>query len=265
MTFRLVALDIDGTIVHPHSPAEVPSARVTAAVAELTRRGVAVVLASGRMLPGTARIARHLGLNTPVVCQQGCSIHAADGEMLHRFALPHDLALDLVSYARELDRPYEWFDPVRYIASIETPQSEEYARVSGITAEYRLDPENSGLVPTGVGIISSNGEANGIHRAIVARHADALHALDFPSVTVAVSPDANKGHAVSLIAAALGIDRHQTLAIGDSVNDAAMLAWAGLGLAVAHADQYALDAADDVLDGEADSAVAGVLEGLLRD
>lgn len=265
MNVHLVALDIDGTIVHPHSPGEVPSPRITTAVRRLTERGVAVVLASGRMLPGTMLVARHLGLGTPVICQQGCSIHAADGSMLHEFALDQELALDLVDYAHELDQPYEWFNPVRYIVSRETPQSAEYARLSGIAAEYRPDPENSGLAPTGVGIISSVERANAIHREIVARHPDTLHVLDFPSVTVSVSPDANKGHALSLVAAMLGIDRKATLAIGDSVNDAAMLAWAGTGIALPHSDQYALDAADLVLEGDGEDAVAGVLEKLLLD
>src|SRR5690606_18620300 len=78
MTTRLIALDIDGTIVHPHSPGALPSARVTRAIRALGDAGVAVVLASGRMLPGTTSIARHLGLETPLICQQGCSVHAAD-------------------------------------------------------------------------------------------------------------------------------------------------------------------------------------------
>jgi hypothetical protein len=266
----LIALDVDGTIVHEHSrfgwhqPAPLPSPRMTTAIRALERAGILVVLASGRMFPGTARVARHLGLETPMICQQGCSVHRPDGQLLHQFPVEHDLALDLVAYARELDHAFEWFNPMRYIVSRETPEAIEYARVSGVVAEFRPDPENSGAVPTGVGIISSAAEASEIHRAIVARHAEALHVLDFPAVTVAVAPDANKGHALSLICGLYGIDRHQTLAIGDSVNDAAMLAWAGHGVALSHADQYAIDAADEVLDTDDHDAVAELLESIAK-
>lgn len=245
MAVKLLALDIDGTVV-PFGSDE-PTPAVRDAIRRLRRQGIVVVLASGRMFPGTLAVSRMLDLDTPVICQQGCSIHLPNGAMTHEFPIAHGLALEVIDYARELGHAYEWFNPLRYIVSRETEQTREYARVSGIAAEYRADPENSGLQPTGVGIISSAAEANGIHRHLVSRHAETLHVLDFPEVTVAVHPDANKGHALSLVCADLGIERHDVVAIGDSVNDAAMLAWAGRGIAMPHSDAYALDAADERL------------------
>lgn len=259
MGVKLVALDIDGTIVEHGS--ELPTPRLTRTVRALHDAGIAVVLASGRMFPGTAKVARHLGLSEPVICQQGCSVHALDGAMLHEFPIPRPNALEIVEYARELGHPYEWFNPVRYLVSRETDSAQEYARVSGISAEFIDFPEHSGVTPTGVGIISSRDEANAIHNSLVMQHGEALHVLDFPAVTVAVDRDANKGHAMSLICADLGIARQDTVAIGDSVNDAAMLAWAGRGIALAHSDRYAVDAADEVLeDGE--EPVARFLEAI---
>jgi hydroxymethylpyrimidine pyrophosphatase-like HAD family hydrolase len=66
-----------------------------------------------------------------------------------------------------------------------------------------------------------------------------------------------------LLCADLGIDRHDVVAIGDSVNDAPMLAWAGRGVAMPHGDRYALDAADEVLEGEGIEGVAALLESLV--
>jgi Cof subfamily protein (haloacid dehalogenase superfamily) len=262
MGVRLIALDIDGTIIPPahYGHDHAPSERLIRVIREVSDQGIAVVLASGRMFPGTASVAKALGLVTPVICQQGCSIHTLDGEMLHQFPIRHETALDIVGYAREIRRAYEWFNPLRYIVSEESPATVQYGVVSGIRPEYRRDPENAGVIPTGVGIISSEEEANGIHRALVARHGDDVHFLDFPSVTVAVAPDANKGHALSLLCDDLGIDRHETLAIGDSVNDASMLAWAGHGIALAHSDAYARDAADEILAEESADPVADLLE-----
>lgn len=261
MAVRLIALDIDGTVVR-HGETT-PSPEVAAAISALVARGIAVVLASGRMFPGTLSIAKHLGLQTPLICQQGCAIHTHDAHMLHCFPIDRETALDIVAYARRIDRPYEWFNPARYIVSRATPEALEYGRVSGITPEFRSDPERSGIEPTGVGIISSHDEANSVHRALAELHGDRLHLLDFPSVTVAVAPDANKGHALSLLCADLGIDRDGVVAVGDSVNDAPMLAWAGRGFAMAHADRYAMDACDEVLADEPD-ALASLLESFAR-
>lgn len=261
MAVRLVALDIDGTIV-PIGAADGwrPSLRLSDAIAALRADGVIVVLASGRMFPGTAAVARQLGLHAPVICQQGCAIHTIDGRIIHKFPIERGAALEVIGYAKEGDHVYEWFDPTRYVASRRNPSSDEYGRVSGIKPEYRVDPENSDFQPTGVGIISSPEEANGIHRTLTSRHGESLHVLDFPAVTVAVAPEANKGHALSLICEDLGIARGATVAVGDSVNDAAMLAWAGRGFAMPGADRYAREAADEVLGVDAGDPLAALLE-----
>ena len=97
----------------------------------------------------------------------------------------------------------------------------------------------------------------------MARHGHELHVLDFPEVTVAVAQEANKGHALSLLCDDLGIDRSEVVAVGDSVNDASMLFWAGRGIGMAHSDAYAVDASDELLPDEPD-ALAEFLEEVVR-
>ena len=264
MAVKLIALDIDGTIIppahygHDHEPTD----RMRAAVQALTAAGIHVILASGRMFPGTLQVAQHLGLPGPVVCQQGCSVHLLDGTITHEFPIEREVALEIIAYARETDRAYEWFNPLRYIVSAQSPETDQYGIVSGIEPEYTANPEDAGVEPTGVGIISSAEEASEIHRELVRRHGDVLHILDFPSVTVAVARDANKGHALSLLCADLGIDREEVIAVGDSVNDASMLVWAGLGVGMPHSDAYAIDSADVILP-PGDDVLERFLEGLL--
>ena len=193
---QLIALDIDGTLIAPGAGHQaVPDAEIADAIARLVEAGVHVVLASGRMYPGTARIARHLRLDGPLICQQGASIHRMDGSLLHRFAIDADIANQLVAFAQEHDWPFAWFDAVRYLVSRPNDASAEYGRVSGVTLE--------------------------------ARYGDRINLLDFPSVTAAHAREASKGNALALLAQDLGIEQHAVLAIGDSVNDASMLRWAG--------------------------------------
>ena len=265
MPIQLVALDIDGTLIPPGGGHQaLPDPAITAAVAALEAAGVVVVLASGRMFPGTSRIARHLGLERPLICQQGASIHAPDSSMLHRFAIDTDIAHELVLFAQAARWPYAWFDAVRYVASEPNHASTEYALVSGIEPEYHPAPHQTDVLPTGIDIISTMADANRIHALLESRYGDRVHFLDFPSVTAAHSPQATKGNALSLLADDLGIKRESVLAIGDSVNDASMLRWAGRGVTLPHCDRYAREAADEILPGNGIDGVAPLLRSLLR-
>ena len=264
MSIRLLALDIDGTLLPPGGGhTALPDAAITSVISRLSAAGVVVALASGRMFPGTARIATHLQLQTPLICQQGASIHAPDGRVTHRFAIEHDIALDLVHYARAHSWPFAWFDATRYLVSSPNSASTEYALVSGIEQELHTHPERTEVLPTGIDIISTPTEATRIHALMQARYGDRVHLLDFPSVTAAHAPGASKGQALALLAQQLGIAQAEVMAIGDSVNDASMLRWAGRGVTLPHADRYARDAADEVLGGHGIEGVAPLLETVL--
>ncbi len=262
---RLVALDIDGTLIRPGAGHEaLPDAEIVEVIGRLVAAGVVVVLASGRMYPGTARVARHLRLESPLICQQGASIHHPDGTLSHRFAIDVDIAAELVEFAQEHRWPFAWFDAVRYLVSRRNEASDEYGRVSGVVPEYRADAHRCGVVPTGIDIVSTREAASGVHRHLAQRYGDRVHLLDFPSVTAAHSPEANKGNALALLAADLGIAQRAVLAIGDSVNDAPMLRWAGRGMAMPHSDRYARVAADEVLGGSGVSGVVPLLRSILH-
>lgn len=266
MSVRLLALDIDGTLIAPGSGhLGLPTPAICEAIAALQRAGVTVVLASGRMFPGTQKIARHLDLLSPVISQQGATIHSVDGTVLHRYAIDADIAADLAAFSQEEGWPFAWFDAVRYLVSSPNEASREYGLVSGIEPEYHDNPHLTDVIPTGIDIISSNEHANAIHRHLEHRYGDRVHLLDFPSVTAAHSPSASKGNALKLLAADLGIEQAQVVAIGDSVNDVSMLRWAGRGVTLPHCDHYARAAADEILSGQGIDGMAPFLRHLLRE
>ncbi len=258
---RLVALDIDGTLLDPGAHFDdLPGAEITSAVHALGAAGIVVALASGRMFPGTARIAEHLEIAQPLICQQGASVHNGDGSLRHGYSIDHALALELVDYASHHDWPLAWFDSERYLVTRHCEQAQEFAEVSQIAMEIHEQPHLCGVRATGIDIISSAEEAAGVHAEIEARYGDRLCLIDFPAVTAVHCLEASKGNALSMLAAELGIAQNQVLAVGDSVNDVSMLSWAGHSAAPEHCDHYARAAAMEILPGP---GVAGVAE-LLR-
>jgi hydroxymethylpyrimidine pyrophosphatase-like HAD family hydrolase len=73
----------------------------------------------------------------------------------------------------------------------------------------------------------------------------------------------SKAWGVARLCERLGIDREEVVAFGDAPNDVELLAWAGLGVAVANAVPEAMDVADEVTATNEDDGVAIVLERLL--
>ena len=260
---RLVALDIDGTLLNPgvHVSA-LPEADMTAAVTALEARGVAVVLASGRMFPGTASVARHLGIDRPLICQQGASLHNHDGSLRHGHAVDEEIALELLDYATAHGWPLAWFDSERYLVTRHCEQAQFFADVSMVEMEIHEQPHQSGVRATGIDIISTNERASHIHAEIEMRYGDQLCLLDFPSVTAVHAVEASKGNALELLANELGVAQADVLAIGDSVNDVSMLTWAGHSAAPEHSDRYARSAAREILPGNGVDGVVARLRAL---
>ena len=261
---KLVALDIDGTLLAPGVPYDaVPDDSVVEAVAALKASGIVVMLATGRMYPGTAPIANHLGIEEPIICQQGASIHHPNGELRHAYSIDQDIALELYEFAVKHGCSLAWFDHERYLVTDMTPAAEFFAAVSGVKIEMHPRPHESGVKATGIDIVSNEQSSSDVHRMLEARYGSRVALLDFNTVTAIHEPRASKGNALALIAEDLGVDRSQVLAIGDGINDVSMLSWAGQSGTPAHGDSYAKDSAKEILKGEGVSGVVARLMSVL--
>jgi Cof subfamily protein (haloacid dehalogenase superfamily) len=258
---KLVALDIDGTLLEPGVPHDaMPNDSIVEAVAALRSRGIIVMLATGRMYPGTAPIAHHLGIEETIICQQGASIHEPDGKLRHAFSIDEDIAAELYEFAVEHGYSLSWFDHERYLVTRKTPASEFFAALSGVEIEIHPRPQESGVKATGIDIVSNEKASKDVHRFLEARYGGKVALLDFTAVTAVHEPRASKGNALAMIASELGIAQSQVLAIGDGINDVSMLSWAGQSATPAHGDIFAKDSAKEVLTGD---GVGGVVSRLL--
>ena len=261
---KLVALDIDGTLLAPGVPHNaVPDDTVVGAVKALQARGIVVMLATGRMYPGTAPIANHLGIKEPAICQQGASIHHADGRLRYAYSIDQDIAAELYDFATSHGYSLAWFDHERYLVTSMSPAAEFFAAVSGVKIEVNARPHESGVKATGIDIVSNEKTSSDVHRLLEARYGSRVALLDFNTVTAIHEPRASKGNALALIAEDLGVDRSQVLAIGDGINDVSMLSWAGQSGTPAHGDSYAKDSAKEILKGEGVSGVVARLMSVL--
>ncbi|MCB1692875.1 MAG: HAD family phosphatase [Pseudomonadales bacterium] len=261
---KLVALDIDGTLLAPGvAPDALPDDSIVEVVAALRARNIIVMLATGRMYPGAASIAAHLGIEEPLICQQGASIHERDGRLRHGLTIDQDIAFELYEYAMRHQYSVAWFDHERYLVTSPSPAADYFAAVSGVEIEIDPRPHESGIAATGIDIVSHQDVSTDVHRFLEARYGTRVGLLDFTAVTAIHAPGSSKGNALALFASELGIEQSQVLAIGDGINDVSMLTWAGQSATPAHGDAFAKDAAGEVLIGDGVSGVVARLQCLL--
>ncbi len=235
---RLIALDIDGTIIgDDHEVAE----RTTAAVRRAMELDVAVSLVTGRMVSSAMRFAVDLGLTGPIVGYQGGLIRAMPlpdsrrlGKLLMHTPLPADAARSILEWtrARGLDPHVNHLE--RFILRADDPKADDYSAFMGANAELvpdllqAIDHPVTKVLAVGEPPIPT--EVAPLARVEFAGRADVT--ISHPRFLEFVAPGVSKGRAVRWLARRLRIPLAATLAIGDQWNDLEMLAEVGHGTAM---------------------------------
>ena len=265
MGYKLIALDIDGTI----RSNEHPLSKRTCLTLEAARdAGAIVTIVTGRMYLSALHVTANLDLQSPVATYQGA--HIAD-PISHRVLWHRPLTsrmLDDVLDALEIgdheilahhrghvyvDRVTEW---------IEAYVERNHVRVHVVDDLRSLGTE-------GVTRLIVGGEEDNVGRVT----AELKQTFDsrlqitrsLPYFCEVLHPDTGKDMALRRLCKLLGIRQEDTIAFGNGDEDAQMIAWAGLGVAMSDGSTTAIAAADEVAPPLADSGVAHIVDRLLCD
>ena len=269
LPIRLIALDIDGTIIgDDHEIAE----RTINAVRGAMERDVAVSLVTGRMVSSAMRFAQELGLTGPIVGYQGGLIRAMPlpdsrrlGKLLLHTPLPAEAARSILEWTRGhgLDPHVNHLE--RFILRADDPKADDYSAFMGAHAE--LVPDLLAAIDHPVTKVLAVGEppipteVAPLARAEFAGRADVT--ISHPRFLEFVAPGVSKGRAIRWLARRLRIPLGATLAIGDQWNDLEMLAEVGHGTAMPTAPAQVRAAARYVARPLKDDGAARMIEDLV--
>ena len=256
MAIKLIGIDIDGTLLTPKK--ELTSATLEALQAAADH-GIHVVIATGRPLSEFRDLVERLPMMRYTVTCTGCQVIDLQTETdIFRQGMP----------AAELQRIYrklKGFDMMFQVFSDDDGTIHNDAWVLENAHLYSPRVLAKVMQATHIpetdfdGYIDSyTGMTNKIHiffRTIEERDKAWKLVEDEPYAIMASTVNdlelmpqgVDKGLGLKKLAAHLGLDISEVMAIGDSTNDVDMLREAGLGVAMANANSDAKAAADHVL------------------
>lgn len=236
----MIAFDLDDTLLRSDLSI---SYRTRNAIKRAEAAGVVVVLASGRIPASMERFARLLGLHKRpgyLICNNGTLIQESNtGTVIYETAIPSKTALLAFDLASAEGFPVQLYeDDIMYVS-----KSNEFAgydqKRSGlrqVVVENFRDMVGSGccklLIPGDPMILKP---LENLLRSYLGGSATLFASR--PYLLEILPPQTNKGAALEKIAEKLAIHPEAVLAIGDSVNDEGMIAWAGTGVAMINGDE----------------------------
>jgi len=247
MRVRLIALDIDGTLL---SNRFTVSERNREAIAEATRRGIEVALVTGRRYDFAMPVARQIESPLTMIVNNGALVRTKDGETRLRHLLARETAgrvLEATLQWREtasvvFDRPLANQVVVEKIDLEDGIRGAYYQRNLQFLGEAR--PLESCLTEDPIQVMLA-GPLEPMRAAEQALRSvqftgefslavTVYEAKDFSMIDV-INPRISKGTALAEWSGLRGISPQEILAIGDNHNDEEMLSFVGIPVVMENA------------------------------
>lgn len=265
MNIRLIATDLDGTLLNKNYGLSDANAEALEKAAE---KGVVTVIATGRSFLSIPEEVKQIkGLEYAVTANGAKVNKLPSGELVYGKYID-DVAIDKVWDT--LTKPNimleVFFEGIPYVDNLDYIEP----KILGVTDNY-LNYFRSSRKPVGSIYEFINEHKNQIENInLVFRdpytREDTFDQLrgapeysltsSFPFNLEIGGVNVNKADAIEYISKKNNIDQSQTLCIGDNINDAEMISYAGIGIAMADAVDEVKKIADDITKGHDDSGVA---------
>jgi Cof subfamily protein (haloacid dehalogenase superfamily) len=248
MAIRLIAMDLDGTLLDNQGRLPAENART---VAEAAARGIEIVLATGRRFDSARAFAAQIACEMHVISSNGALVKTVAGETLDRRLLPVAMArkvleatpkfrsetgvvFDRAAHTEIVLERIDWDDPLRgsYYRKYRDSVREIKPLAACLDGEDPLEVMFTGGCQRMRAVYETLEKLPGAGEF-------SLALADYPQIDLAIldvlGPGVTKGVALADWARRRGIAREEVMAIGDNWNDREMLEYAGLPMVMANA------------------------------
>lgn len=263
-TVKLIALDLDGTLVHEDQSI---SAEDIAAVARAQQAGIAVVVATGRNFTTAKEIILPLQVTAPVICSNGADIRF-ENETIYSRTMEN-------AWLRKAYAAVEPYCSQRFIFSGDHIYCETGSFHEMLFRKWEYDRKKDLVVfCNGMEALMRAVGDGGVKFLVCteneSRHKEIQAVVDSFGYFDAVKGEklhfeltrkgVSKASALEFMTGRMGLDMQDVLAIGDSTNDLEMIKQAGVGIAMGNSMREVLAAADAVTLPISENGVAHAIQ-----
>ncbi|BCS80497.1 Cof-type HAD-IIB family hydrolase [Anaerocellum diazotrophicum] len=268
--YKLIAIDLDMTLLDRNKNI---SYRNKKAIELAKKKGVKIVLCSGRILKGVMYFAKVLGLYDQVIvaCNGAIVRDLKKNKDIYYIGLENEKSLEIARICKENDIYYHYYFQDTMIARrLDYSSKFYYEKNKELPEEERIniiidDSENTlkacaDLITKFV-IIDADLKKVDYVRKIIEREISGIETTKSDiNILEVMKEGVNKKSALEFVCSYLGIAPEEVMAIGDNENDLEMIEFAGLGIAMENAIEELKEIADYVTNSYDDDGVARAIE-----
>ncbi len=264
MDYKLLVLDIDGTLTN--SKKEITPA-TRSALLQLQKRGIHVVIASGRPTPGIRSVADELELarfGNYILSYNGAQIiNCKTNEIIYQKTVPAQLIPEIYAAAVTHQVGLISYEGEGVIAATDIDSYMELeARINHIPIRKVPDFPSYVTFPVNKCLMTGAPEHLAhVEEALKLQFGSQLNIYRSEPFFLELMPqNINKAYSLEKLLEQLSLTKEQMICCGDGFNDISMIEYAGLGVAMANAQPAVREAADYITASNDEDGIVQVIE-----
>ena len=266
MNYKMIVLDLDGTLTNRD---KVITPRTKQSLMEAQKRGIKIVLASGRPTYGVVPLAQELELENYggyiLSFNGGMITDCCTRKVIFKQELPVEANRRIVELAKKEQVDILTYQDTQILTN--NPEN-RYAKLESRINHLKLKVDNLEEYldfPVPKFLMLDDGD----YLALVEARVKAALGKNFsvyrsdPFFLEILPRNIDKAQSLAQLLKLLGMEREEMIACGDGYNDLSMIEFAGLGVAMENAVRPVRSSADYVTFSNNDDGVAHVVEKFL--
>ncbi len=231
---KMLVMDLDDTLLDIQK--KIPL-RALDYLNKVSQKGVSVVLATGRIYPSARILAEQIQSDNPIICYNGSLIRTISGTTIYEKYVDLEVIRDMAEYCKNNNLYLQLYYNDKIV-------------VDHRCAELDIDPDSLVTECITVGDLTL-ADLHPSHKMMIVNDPvkipeiqKELESLFYGKLYFATSKDyllemmppaVNKSASLKILCDIYNIKPSEVLACGDNTNDAEMVKWAGVGVAVQNA------------------------------